>query len=208
MNETEMISKSKRYYEGRVGAHDWLHVMRVLSNAKQICVAEGADEVVVNASVYFHDCVCYPKGSAKSKDSARDSATEAVKVLGASNFPKDKLALVRHCIEAHSFSGGAKPESLEAMVLSDADKLDAIGAIGIARAFATSATMDGGRQFYNLDDPFCEKRQPDDMTYAVDHFYRKLLKLQGLMQTKTGKAMALERHEFMEEFLAQLKKEI
>ena len=91
-------------------------------------------------------------------------------------------------------------------ILQDADRLDAIGAIGIARVFATGGSLK--RPFYNIDDPFCKARKPDDKTWTVDHFYQKLLKLEFLMNTKSGKMEAKKRTKVLKEFLNQLQQEI
>ena len=95
---------------------------------------------------------------------------------------------------------------MEGKVLQDADRLDALGAIGIARVFATGGSLN--RPFYNSDDSFCKKRTPDDKTWTVDHFYTKLLKLESLMNTKSGKLEAKKRTKVLREYLKQLKSEI
>ena len=97
-------------------------------------------------------------------------------------------------------------KTLEAKVLQDADRLDAIGAIGIARCFATSADMK--RPFYATDDPFCRTRDPDDKQWGIDHFYKKLLRIADGLHTATARAMARDRAEFMRGYLAQLEREI
>jgi len=98
------------------------------------------------------------------------------------------------------------PKTLEGQILQDADRLDALGAIGIARVFATGGSLK--RPFYNIDDPFCKRRIPDDKIWTVDHFFQKLLKLESLMNTKSGKAEAKKRTRILKEFLNQLKQEI
>ncbi len=95
---------------------------------------------------------------------------------------------------------------MEGKILQDADRLDAIGAIGIARAFAVSGSE--SRPFYNNDDPFCNARKPDDKKWAVDHFYRKLLKLEKLMNTKSAKIEAKKRTKILTKFLSELRDEI
>ena len=102
--------------------------------------------------------------------------------------------------------GLTTPETLEAKVLQDADRLDAIGAIGVARCFATCADMK--RPFYDPDDPRCEHRAPDDKLWGVDHFYKKLLRLEAGMHTATARSLAAERTRFMREFLDRLADEI
>ncbi len=99
-----------------------------------------------------------------------------------------------------------REKTLEGKILQDADRLDALGAIGIARVFATGGSLK--RPFYNIDDPFCKRRIPDDHTWTVDHFFQKLLKLESLMNTKSGKAEAKKRTRILREFLNQLKHEI
>jgi uncharacterized protein len=106
----------------------------------------------------------------------------------------------------HPFSLGVVPTTIEAKVLQDADRLDAIGAIGIARCFATTSVMK--RPFYNPEDPFCAKREPDDKSWGLDHFYRKLLRIQDQLHTETARTMARERTAFMQAFLDQLAREL
>ncbi|HVZ64055.1 MAG TPA: hypothetical protein VG936_05655 [Lacunisphaera sp.] len=113
---------------------------------------------------------------------------------------------IAHAIEAHSFSAGVPPRTLEAKVVQDADRLDALGAAGLARCLMLSG--ESGRPLYAAEDPFCEERAPDDRLAAVDHFYTKLLRLEELMQTASGQREARERTEFLRTFLAQLRKEI
>ena len=116
------------------------------------------------------------------------------------------LPAIRHAIEAHSFSAGIAPETLEAKVVQDADRLDALGAIGLARCIAVGAAL--GRPVYEPNDPFCRERVPDDRGASVDHFYTKLLKLAGTMQTAAGRREAERRTAFLRAFLAQLESEI
>ena len=113
---------------------------------------------------------------------------------------------IRECIRVHAFSRGLVPETIEGKVLQDADRLDAIGAIGIARCFATCAEM--GVPFYQPDDPFCRAREPDDKRWGLDHFYRKLLRIPDGLHTATARAIAGDRIRIMEAFLAQLGREL
>ena len=119
-------------------------------------------------------------------------------------FQKKKLQIISDAIRDHSFSQNKTPSTLEGKILQDADRLDAIGAIGIARVFATGGSLK--RPFYNIDDPFCKTRTPDDKTWTVDHFYQKLLKLESLMNTKSGKIEAKKRTKVLKEFLKSTKK--
>ena len=119
---------------------------------------------------------------------------------------EQEIIIISDAIRDHSFSQNKIPKTLEGQILQDADRLDALGAIGIARVFATGGSLK--RPFYNIDDPFCKRRIPDDKIWAVDHFFQKLLKLESLMNTKSGKVEAKKRTRILKEFLNQLKQEI
>ena len=187
-------------------AHDFDHVMRVYTNAKKIVKEEKADEKLVLSAALLHDIVSYPKSSKRSKFSSIDSAKKSKIILKKYGFSEKEITIVSDAIRDHSFSQHKVPETLEGKILQDADRLDALGAIGIARVFATSGSLN--RSFYNIDDPFCTKRNPDDDLWAVDHFFNKLLKLESLMNTRSGKIEAKKRTNVLQEFLKQLKDEI
>lgn len=187
-------------------AHDFEHIMRVFKNAQKICKKENANEKLVLYAVLLHDIISYPKSDKRSKLSSIKSAEESKKILKKFNFTKEEIKIVSDAIRDHSFSRNKIPATLEGKILQDADRLDAIGAIGIARVFAVSGSEK--RPFYNVKDPFCKSRTPDDSIWTLDHFYRKLLKLESLMNTKSGKIEAKRRTKVMKEFLNELKKEI
>jgi uncharacterized protein len=187
-------------------AHDFDHVMRVYTNAKKIVKKEKADEKLVLSAALLHDIVSYPKSSIRSKFSSIDSAKKSKIILKKYGFSEKEITIVSDAIKDHSFSQNKVPETLEGKILQDADRLDALGAIGIARVFATSGSLN--RPFYNIDDPFCTKRNPDDDLWAIDHFFNKLLKLESLMNTRSGKIEAKKRTNVLQEFLKQLKDEI
>ena len=187
-------------------AHDFEHIMRVYKNAKKICKKENANEKLVLSAVLLHDIVSYPKSDKHSKLSSIESAKKSKQILKKYNFSKDEITIISDAIRDHSFSQNKIPKSLEGKILQDADKLDALGAIGIARVFATGGSLK--RPFYNIDDPFCNERKPDDTTWTVDHFFQKLLKLESLMNTKSGKIEAKKRTRMLKDFLKQLKQEL
>jgi uncharacterized protein len=204
MNRLEEIARQR--CEGVDPAHDYFHVLRVAENARAIAAAEGADGEIAVAAALLHELVNLPKDHPESARSGELCAVEAERVLAAEGWPEEKRRHVAACIGTHSFSRGLQPETIEAAVLQDADRLDAIGAIGIARCFATSAAM--RRPFYAPDDPLCERRAPDDKLWAVDHFFKKLLKIPDTLNTATARAMAGERARFMRAYLDQLAAEI
>jgi uncharacterized protein len=200
-------NKVKRMLEKRDPAHDFHHIMRVYKNAKIIGRREGSNMEILLPAVLLHDLVVYPKGSAKSSKSSDESADLAKNILQSYGYPQDQINQICYCIRAHSYSKRLVPASLEGRILQDADRLDALGAIGIARTFSVGGSEN--RTFYNANDPFCRSdRELDDMQWTFDHFQAKLLKLQYFMHTKTAKKLAKERTRFMRLFIRQLQKEI
>ena len=186
-------------------AHDFEHVMRVYHNAQKICKKEKANKKLVLCAALLHDIVSYPKSHKFSKLSSIHSANKSKQILKKYSFSDKEIMIISDAIRDHSFSQNKTPETLEGKILQDADRLDALGAIGIARVFATAGSLK--RPFYNPNDPFCNKRKPDDKTWTVDHFFQKLLKLESLMNTKAGRTEAKKRTLVLKKFLNQLKHE-
>ncbi len=187
-------------------AHDFEHTMRVYKNAQKICRKEKLNQKLVLSAALLHDIVSYPKSDKQSKMSSIESAKKSKKILEKFNFSKEEITIISDAIRDHSFSQNKIPKTLEGQILQDADRLDALGAIGIARVFATGGSLK--RPFYNIDDPFCKRRIPNDKICTVDHFFQKLLKLESLMNTKSGKAEAKKRTRILKEFLTHLKQEL
>ena len=175
-------------------------------NARQIGLTEGADLGVVLPAALLHELFNYPKGHPQSHLSGEVCAEHAADAMRQQGCPVQLIDSICECIRTHAFSRGLVAATLEAKVLQDADRLDAIGAIGIARCFATCADM--GVPFYQADDPFCQRRPPDDKRWGLDHFYRKLLLIPDGLHTATGRAMANDRIRLMKAFLGQLRHEI
>ena len=161
-------------------AHDFCHVLRVVENARLIADAEGANSDVVRLSALLHELVNLPKHHPQSVRSGELCALQAVSLLTHEGVEKSLVQQVGESIRVHGFSAGLTANSLEAQILQDADRLDAIGAIGVARCFATCSSM--GRPFYNPEDPFCEHREPDDKQWGLDHFYRQTPRDTGATQ--------------------------
>ncbi|MDF2422148.1 MAG: HD domain-containing protein [Nitrosopumilus sp.] len=206
MKVTDSIKNEVKEIMVEDPAHDFEHVMRVYKNAQKMCKLEKANEKLVLASALLHDIASYPKSDKRSKLSSIQSAKKSEQILKNFDFSKEEIRIISDAIRDHSFSQNKTPASLEGKILQDADRLDALGAIGIARVFATGGSLK--RPFYNIDDPFCKTRTPDDKIWTVDHFFQKLLKLESLMNTKSGKAEAKKRTAVLKEFLKQLKQEI
>lgn len=187
-------------------AHDEGHVRRVVANARKIAAEEGADLAVVLPAAWLHDCVVIAKNSAERSSASRLAGERAGGFLRAAGYPAEHIAAIEHAIEAHSFSAGIAPQTLEAKVVQDADRLEALGAVGIARTLITGGA--NGTPFYDLTEPFPITRAADDRTSIIDHFFTKLLTLANTMQTNAGRAAAQQRAQFLKQFLTQLGIEI
>ncbi len=192
--------------EAADAAHDHVHVRRVVRLARRIAEAEGADLAVVIPAAWLHDCVSVPKGSPMRERASALAARAAGEFLREAGYPPDAIPDVEHAIEAHSFTAGIAPRTLAARVVQDADRLDALGALGIARCLMLGG--EGGKPLHHPTEPFPERRAPDDASFVLDHFYAKLLKLEGLMTTETGRRLARERTAFVRSFLDRLGQEI
>ena len=187
-------------------AHDFDHIMRVYKSAEKLSKQEKANLKLVLSATLLHDIIKYPKTDKRSKNSSLKSAQEAKKILKKYNFSSDEIQIIHDAIRDHSFSRNKTPTTLEGKILQDADRLDAIGAIGIARVFAVAGSEK--RPFYNKSDPFCKNRNLDDQRWTVDHFFKKLLKLEKMMNTKSAKIEAKRRTKILKNYLSELKKEI
>jgi uncharacterized protein len=165
-------------------AHDLEHIRRVVMNARAIAAAEGGLLEVFIPAAWLHDCVVLPKDSGERASASRLAAEAATAFLKEIGYPAEYLAGIAHAIEAHSFSANIRPESLEARIVQDADRLDAIGAVGIARCLMLGGAL--GAPLYNVEEPLPQVRAPDESRYVVDHFYQKLLLLAERMQTAAG----------------------
>lgn len=191
-------------------AHDRAHVRRVVAAAKALADEEGAALEVVLPAAWLHDCVAVPKDAPGRSDASAKAATAAGAFLNEAGYSPEHRSAIQHAIEAHSFSAGLAPETLEAKVVQDADRLDALGAVGIARCLMVGGQL--GHALYDPDAPFSDERPPheplNDDAYVLDHFYTKLLTLAGTMQTAAGRAEAERRTDFMKAYLHRLRTEI
>ncbi len=186
-------------------SHDVLHIRRVVAAALKLAVEEKADLNIVLPAAYFHDFVNVPKNDPRRSQASRLSGDAAVEYLQDIGYPAQYLEAIRHAIAAHSFSAGITPETIEAKVVQDADRLDSLGAIGIARCFSTNAIM--GKPYYKEGDILAEARDADDRHYAVDHFFVKLFKVADMLQTKSARIEGAKRAGVMRDYLQQLKAE-
>ena len=189
-------------------AHDISHFRRVWMTARKIMIHHQADPLVVLTACYFHDIVSLPKNHPERSQSSRLAARKTRDILHRDfpDFPPDRFAGVEHAIEAHSFSAGIAPQSIEAKIVQDADRLEALGAIGLARVFAVSGGL--GVALFDAEDPFADARPLDDRAFALDHFQTKLLRLPDTMQTDVGRDLAQHNADFLVHFMAKLSAEL
>jgi len=200
------LEEIKVMYEAADPAHDFSHIVRVYKNAQEIGKEEGADMQVLLYAALLHDVGAESKLSEASAESDSLRLRIADEFLERKGLPEDLRKKVLYAIDVHRFSKGIVPATKEAMILQDADRLDAMGAIGIARVFMTGGAM--GREFYSPEDPFCKKRTPDDKMWNLDHFFRKILKLESGMHTETARRVAIGRTTVLKRYLGDLQKEI
>ena len=187
-------------------AHDINHIRRVVKNVRYLTDIEDANPLVTLPSAWLHDCVAVPKDSPLRSQGSRLAAEAATEFLAEISYPDELLPEVYHAIEAHSYSAAIPVRSKEAAIVQDADRLDSLGAIGIARCLLV-----GGRlnlQLISQEDPFCDQREPDDSQFTIDHFYAKLFKLPDTMQTEAGRTEAQRRARLMQRYLDDLRQEM
>ena len=217
MQSSDEIYWEKRFSEylrvnltHKDASHDLGHFQRVWKAASYINREEGlmADPLILLAGAYFHDLISLPKNHPERRDSSRLSAEKTAELLEETftGFPREKIEGVRHAIHAHSFSAGVAPVTAEAKILQDADRLEALGAIGLARVFYTAGQL--GQQLFDEADPLAAGRELNDQLYALDHFAVKLLKLPARMNTSTGRRLAEQNAGYLTRFLEKIKAEI
>jgi uncharacterized protein len=188
------------------GAHDIGHLRRVWANARDIAADLNGDPEILLAAAYFHDAVNLPKNHPDRARASQLSADWAADYLAGTDFPQGKIPATAHAIAAHSFSAGIAPETPEAEILQDADRLEALGAIGIARMFHVGGAMGGG--LFDPEDPMALHRPLNDKAFSLDHLEVKLFPIALTMRTATGRAMAEARVEWMRSFRTRLLSEI
>ena len=188
-------------------AHDLAHLDRVWRNAQTIAAAEHIGDLkVLLAACYLHDLVNLPKGHPNRALASAQSADAAGPILTGLGFTPDQIKSAQHAITAHSYSAGIPPETPEAMILRDADRLEALGAIGIARTFVVAGAL--GLSLYDPADPHARRRPLRDDRFAMDHWQVKLLNLPKGMLTPTGRTIAGQRAQVMLDYLAVFSAEV
>ena len=209
------IAAARQWYAQDDPVHGFDHVLRVYGMAEHLAQAEGADLEIVRAAALLHDAGDEPglpqdASGAQRRNHQHNSAEFAGEVLRGEGWEAERVAAVQHCIRAHRFRDSSEPpRTREAQVLFDADKLDAIGAVGVARAIAHSAAH--GLPFYcEPSDNFLKTSEmgPGEVHSAYHEYLFKLVKLKDQLFTSTALGMASERHAFMEAYFQQLAAEV
>jgi uncharacterized protein len=196
---TSIADEMRAWLDGDSSGHDESHAWRVFTLGTRIAREEGADPQVVGAAALTHD-IHRAIGSPADPVDPADTVEKVESVLDSAGFPAAKVDSVCHCVAVHDeyeYRGIDRPaETVEAKILRDADNLDAMGAVGIARTFMFSGTA--GHDMW----------RPEDEDYtALDHFDEKLLKLREEMHTDAAREMAADRHAFLESFVDRFEEE-
>jgi uncharacterized protein len=202
----ELFELARGFYDNGDPGHDLAHISRVMNTCCALGKAEGACLETLLAAAMLHDVVNLPKNHPERLEASRMAAEKSQGMLRAVGFSESEIERIRLVITEHSYSLGRKPSTIESAVLQDADRLDALGAIGIMRAVSCGRQL--GASFYDRANFLAEHRALDDKAFTIDHFFTKLFKLPALMNTAAAKAEAERRMAFMKGFLEQLRGEI
>ncbi|USZ66668.1 HD domain-containing protein [Halorussus salilacus] len=203
----EVRARAQTYFDADIApAHDWYHVERVAALATTLAEEYEVDETVLFAATWLHDIGRAREDRGEIEDHAEWGAREAGEILADGLGARaETVGAVQHCIRAHRFSNDVEPRTREAELLSDADNLDALGAVGIARCFAY-----GGELGQTLHDPDLPPEADDSTAGATqfNHFHKKILRLPDRMYTEAGRELAEERRAFVVEFLDRFEREV
>jgi uncharacterized protein len=201
------ITQARSWYASADAVHDFEHVLRVYRTAERLGQQEGADLEILRAAALLHDAAdAAPGTDSKRAEHQHASAEFAAKVLKEEGWPAERIAAVAHCIRAHRYRDDSEPpESLEAKILFDADKLDVLGAIGAARVIAYAALV-GSPFYFPPSQQFLQsgQEQPGEPHSAYHEHLFKLRKVGERMFTPSAKALAAERLAYLDAFFERL----
>ncbi|WP_290814698.1 HD domain-containing protein [Halovivax sp.] len=198
---------ARTYFDDRVGpAHDWRHVERVRSLAARLAAErDDVDETVLDLAVSLHDIGRPAEEAGEIDDHATWGAAEARRILDDRGADEGTIEAVAHCVLAHRYSNDVEPETIEARILCDADNLDALGAVGLARVFACAPVY--GNPLYDSTLP-AELDESEAGRTSVNHVEKKILDLPDRMYTSGGRRLAADRSAFVERFLGRFEAEV
>jgi uncharacterized protein len=204
------IEQARTWYTNGDVVHDFEHILRVYQMADRLAKEEGANLEIVHAAALLHDAEGSAPGSETRTSHHLRSAAFAGQILAEEGWPEKRITAVQHCIRAHRFrSDGEAPATLEARVLFDADKLDVLGAIGVARTIGYSSM--NNQPFYSQPSAqFLETgvKEPGEPHSAYHEYHFKLCKIKDLLYTSTARSLAEARDRYLAEFFQQLAAEI
>lgn len=205
--DDQLASQLEAYARSAIGtdpAHDIEHIRRVVRNARRLLAEEGRGEPrIVEAAAWLHDLVLFDKAaSERAAASAKAAETASDFLIHSGQFSLDEIEQIHHAIHAHSFSAGVEPRTIEARIVQDADRLDALGAIGIARCFIVGGRI--GASIYDEGEPVALARDLDDRRFILDHFEAKLFQLPALFRTDAGRREAERRVAFIRDYVDHL----
>ena len=204
------FEEAKKLYPPSDGVHGFDHVERVYQMALKIGDAEGADLEIIKAAALLHDVEGSAPGKKERANHHEQSAEFAAQLLRKEGWEEDRISAVMHCIRAHRYrSGGEAPATIEAKCLFDADKLDVLGAIGVARTIAY-AVMAGTPHYEEPSEQFIKtgKEVPGELHSAYHEYLFKLIKVKDRLFTKTARKIAAQRHKFLVQYFEQLRAEM
>jgi len=200
MNKIKEIEKiAKTYFKNPVSGHDWFHVERVFRTALKIGKTEKADMSILKPAVLLHDIARKKEDMGKVKCHAQEGAKMAKKILNKLNYPQEKIEKIIYAIGVHRYKLQIKPKTLEAQILQDADRLDALGAVSVGRIFSY-----GGEHKRPIYDPKIPPKSfyDSDAATCLNHFFEKIFKLKPeTFNTKTGRLWAKERYRYSKSFV-------
>lgn len=204
------IEQAKKWYSQADPVHDFAHVLRVYRTAERLGREEGADLEIIRAAALLHDVEGSSPGSETRSSHHLFSADFANQILSKEGWPEDRISAVQHCIRAHRYrSNGEAPQTLEAKIIFDADKLDVLGAIGVARVIAYAAL--NGQPFYEApSQQFLEsgEKMPGEPHSAYHEYLFKLRKVKGKLHTNAAREFAEERDDYLHGYFSRLAGEI
>ena len=200
------IEQARTWYADSDPVHDFDHILRVYNMAERLGVQMGADMDILRAAALLHDAEGATPGGEGRKEHHLASAEFAERILSEEAWPAERIAAVQHCIRAHRFRGtGEGPQTVEARVLFDADKLDVLGAIGVARVVAY-AVLNRQPIYAQPSERFLAsgEKEPGELHSAYHEFLFKLVKIKGRLFTSEARQIAVEREVYLAEFFRRL----
>jgi uncharacterized protein len=200
---------AENLYPKNDASHDFFHVERVVSLCSMLSQSEGGDIDVIMPAAWLHDVITANKSSLeKRKEASSESALLAESILIDLNYPDEgRFAQITHAIESHSFSANIMPNTLEAKIVQDGDRLDAIGATGLLRMAIVAGRL-GTPHLYHPSDIIASHREADDRKYVLDHIWKKLFRLPSMLHTVSAKKEAEKRIALMELFVLNIEEEV